>query len=146
MTTTDSFIRVNRAFVSNDAEPTSSIRILNSDGNLNSEIAAEENQSLQAVYTIPAGYTGYLEQIAANTATETGNRFVRVRLKVREFGGVFRTKAKFTLHDGSYEEIYKFPIPIPEKSDIEATAESSSGVNEVSAVFAILLIKNEIEE
>jgi len=146
VTTTDSFIRVNRSFVSNDAEPTSSIRILNSDGNLNSEIAAEENQSLQAVYTIPAGYTGYLEQIAANTATETGNRFVRVRLKVREFGGVFKTKAKFTIAGGSYEEIYKFPLPIPEKSDIEVTAESSSGVNEVSAVFAILLIKNEIEE
>jgi len=146
VTTTDSFIRVNRAFVSNDAEPTSSIRILNSDGNLNSEIAAEENQSLQAVYTIPAGYTGYLEQIAANTATEVANKFVRVRLKVREFGGVFKTKAKFTIARGSYEEIYKFPLPIPEKSDIEVTAESSSGVNEVSAVFAILLIKNEIEE
>jgi len=104
---------------------------------------ANENQSLQAVYTIPAGYTGYLDQVAANTATEVANKFVRVRLKIREPGGVFRTRAKFTIAGGSYEEIFKYPIEIPEKSDIEMTAQSSSGVNEVAAIFNLLLIANE---
>ena len=71
------------------------------------------------------------------------NKFVRVRLKTREPGGVFRTRAKFTIAKGNYEEVFKYPIEIPEKSDIEITAESSSGVNEVSAIFNLLLIKNE---
>ena len=141
--TSGSFIRVNRTFVSNDVPAEENVRVNNSAGNLNSELEPNENQSLQAVYTIPAGYTGYLDQIAAGTATEVANKFIRVRLKVREPGGVFRTRAKFTVASGNYEEVFKYPIEIPEKSDIEITAESSSGVNEVSAIFNLLLIANE---
>ena len=141
--TSGSFIRVNRMFTSNDVEAAEDVFVKNSAGELNSHMLANENQSLQAVYTIPAGYTGYLDQVAGNSATEVANKFVRMRLKVREPGGVFRTRAKFTLADSSYEEIFKYPIEIPEKSDIEMTAESSSGVNEVAAVFNLLLIANE---
>ena len=141
--TSGSFIRVNRTFVSNDVPAEENVHVNNSAGNLNSELEPNENQSLQAVYTIPAGYTGYLDQVAAGTATEVANKFIRVRLKTREPGGVFRTRAKFTVASGNYEEVFKYPIEIPEKSDIEVTAESSSGVNEVSAIFNLLLIANE---
>ena len=141
--TSGSFIRVNRMFTSNDVEAAEDVFVKNSAGEVNSYMSANENQSLQAIYTIPAGYTGYLDQVAAGTATEVANKFIRVRLKTREPGGVFRTRAKFTIASGNYEEIFKYPIEIPEKSDIEVTAESSSGVNEVSAIFNLLLIANE---
>jgi hypothetical protein len=141
--TSGSFIRVNRIFVSNDVPAEESVHVNNSAGNLNSELGPNENQSLQAIYTIPAGYTGYLDQVAAGTATEVANKFIRVRLKVREPGGVFRTRAKFTVASGNYEEKFKYPLEIPEKSDIQVTAESSSGVNEVSAIFNLILIANE---
>jgi hypothetical protein len=56
---------------------------------------------------------------------------------------VFRTKAKYTLANQFAEERYPYPLEIPEKTDVQIRARSSSGENEMSALFDLLLIKNE---
>ena len=138
---TDKFIRVYRAYVVNDVPLANTVN-LNLDGNLTAVIYPADNQTLMAIYTIPAGYTGYLSQLNISSGTAQPTQFIRVRLKVREPDGVFRTQAKYSIANSFAEESYPYPIPIPEKSDIQVTGISSGGVNEIAALFNILLIKN----
>lgn len=140
--TSGTFFRVFRAFISNDVSCVGDVNI-NLDGNLNARIDQAEGQTLMAIYTIPAGYTGYLQQINMATGTELANKYITVSYKEREPGGVFRTKAKYTLANQFAEETYPYPLEIPEKTDVQIRARSSSGEDEMSALFDILLIKNE---
>ena len=145
VTSANEYIRIFRAFVTNDADANERVDLYLG-GNRNATLEPGENQTLMALYTVPAGYTGYLNQINLSTGTETANRFVRFRVKQREVGGVFVTKAKYTLSDMYAEEVYPYPLVISEKSDIKITAQSSSAVNEVASLFSILLIKNDTND
>lgn len=140
--TSGSYIRVFRAFVSNDVSCAGDVNI-NLDGNLNARIDQEEGQTLMAIYTVPAGYTGYLQQMNMASGTENANKYLTVSYKQREQGGVFRTLAKYTLANQFAEERYPYPLEIPEKTDIQIRAKSSSGDQEISALFDVLIIKNE---
>jgi len=142
VTTSASFLRTFRAFVSDDNAPAGDVNIRHS-GNLVAKIQEGENQTLMATYTVPAGHTAYLYEIVLGSATEQSNKYVRIRLRAKEDGGVFRTKAKYTLSGQNFEEIFDVPLVFNEKTDIEITAESSSNVQEVSALFDLVLIKNE---
>ena len=145
VTSANEYIRIFRAYVTNDADVEERVDFY-LDGNRNATLEPGENQTLMALYTIPAGYTGYLNQMNMSTATETAQRFMRLRLKQREFGGVFLTKAKYTLADMFAEEVYPYPLVLSEKSDIKVTAQSSSGVNEIAAIFNVILIKNDTND
>ena len=95
-----------------------------------------------ATYTVPAGYTAYLYQLVLGGAAELANKYMTIRLKTRESNGVFRTQAKYTIATQTFEEVFEFPLVFPEKTDIEITAQSSSQVQQASAMFDLLLIKN----
>jgi hypothetical protein len=69
-TTTQTFIRVFRAYVSGSQAPTGNLNITNG-GTTYARITLGENQTLMALWTVPAGYTAYLSQI--NIATGTAN-------------------------------------------------------------------------
>jgi len=143
VTTSASYLRAYRAFVSDDNEPSGNVTIRHS-GNLVAQINSGENQTLMATYTVPAGYTAYLKQLHVGSSTETILQYMTVRLKVRNPGGVFRTKAKYTVSDNSMDEVFPIPLVIPEKSDVHVTAQSSSGTaQQVHGLFDLILIKNE---
>ena len=101
------------------------------------KISLGENQTLMALWTVPAGYTGYLTKIDLGTGTPNNNQYINARIIQRAFGGVFRTATKITLQTG--EIILNFPAPIvlPEKTDIEARAVSSGSNN---LIFANMFI------
>mgnify|MGYP007073242182 FL=1 len=142
VTTSASYLRAYRAFVSDDNEPAGEVTIRHS-GDLVAKIHAGEGQTLMATYTVPAGHTAYLTQLVLGSATEQSNKFLRIRLRAKESDGIFRTKAKYTLAGQNFEETFDVPLVFNEKTDIEVTAESSSNIQEVSAMFDLILIKNE---
>ena len=138
------FLRVNRAFIAGSQEPSGTINITNSSTTY-ARITLGENQSLMALWTVPAGYTAYMLQNNTTCYTEANNKFGVTRLVTKEPGGVFRTQDKHTVVLS--QNVVEYPIPkaIPEKTDIEvrAIASSSNANLQVSASFDIVYIKNE---
>jgi hypothetical protein len=140
-TTTNSFLRVNRAFVQGSQEPEGPITVAN--GGVTYAYVNGGNQTLMAVWTVPAGYDGYITQLDVTVLTEQNNKFGNIRLVTREQGGVFRTQDSFSAEGGAITLPYSIPVRIPEKTDIEYRA-VASGLNadlRVSAAFEVLYIQ-----
>jgi hypothetical protein len=95
-----------------------------------------DNQTQLALWTVPAGYTFHLSQVDFTAAVSLANTYMTTKLRVREFGGVFRTLFVNVLQSGTYVTEIKIPLPFPEKTDIECRASSSGNNNPVSASFA----------
>lgn len=140
-TTTKSFLRVYRGFVAGSQEPTGAVTVAN--GGTTYAYINGDNQTLMAVWTVPAGYDGYITQLDVTVLTEQNNKFGNIRLVTREQGGVFRTQESFSAEGGAIALPYSIPVLIPEKTDIEYRA-VASGLNadlRVSAAFEILYIQ-----
>ena len=105
------------------------------------------NQSLMALWTVPAGYTAYLLQYDISNGTTSNTPAVcKLVLAVRPYGEVFQSKDVKSLTTGMHvEETFSIPIKIEEKSDIEVRALSSSNSVsfDISAAVEIIYIKNE---
>lgn len=95
-----------------------------------------DNQTQLALWTVPAGYTFYLSQVDFTAAVSQANTYMTTKLRVRDFGGVFRTLFVNVLQSGTYVTDIQIPLALPEKTDIECRASSSSNNNPVSASFA----------
>jgi hypothetical protein len=138
VTTTNSFLRVNRGIVLTAGSggvnagiiyvgtgtvtsgvPVNKYTTINGDGT---------NQTLQAFWTVPAGYTAYIYQSNFSTGRTSSATpaVLKTLLVVRPFGGVFNTKEIITISNGNHLQNYTFPLKITEKSDIEFRGESSS--------------------
>lgn len=101
------------------------------------------NQTLMALYTIPADKIGYLTKYslsAQNTSSASTIHFT-AQIRTREFSKVFRTREVVsfgTSHDT--ERILQFPTKLPPKTDIIFQVISSDGNNgAVNADFDIAL-------
>lgn len=142
-TTTGSFLRVYRAFVSGSTASAGNITIANG-GTTYAYLSAADQQTLMALWTVPAGYTAYLFQLDTTAFTIQNNKVATIRMLTRELNGVFRTQNKFDLFEGSYHQDITCPQPIPEKTDIEfrAIADSSNADLRVAATFDIIYIEN----
>jgi hypothetical protein len=141
--TTKSFLRVNRGFVAGSQAPVGAITVAN--GGTTYAYINGDNQTLMSIWTVPAGYEGFITQLDVTVLTEQNNKFGNIRLVTREQGGVFRTQETFSVEQGPITLPYSIPIPIPEKTDIEYRA-IASGIQadlRVSAAFEILYIKRE---
>ena len=137
----NSFIRVFRSFVSDGETNVGQISIQRNTTDV-AVISAGYGQTLMAVYTVPAGYTGYLYKgtcSAQSGADGTGNMFVRY------FGqSSFRIGHSFEVSGSGGQYIYdfSFPIPIPEKSDIDVRITTRSNNGRYTASFDLLLVQN----
>lgn len=140
-TTTQTFLRVFRAYVSGSQAPTGNLNITNG-ATTYARITLNQNQTLMSVWTVPAGYTAYFLGGSVSLGTANINQYLTARLVARLSGGVFRTQQKVTLQEGSFQQKYEIPLVFPEKTDIEARAVSSGSNNAVAATFDILYIKN----
>ena len=105
------------------------------------------NQSLMALWTVPAGYTAYLLQYDISNGTTSNTPAVcKLVLSVRPYGEVFQSKDVKSLTTGMHvEETFSIPIKIEEKSDIEVRALSSSNsvTFDISAGLEIIYIQND---
>ena len=155
VTTVNTYIRMNRAIVLTAGSgginagniyvgtgtvtagvPANIYTIINGNGS---------NQTLQAFWTVPAGYTAYIYQSNISTGTSSNTpAILTTYLVARPFGGVFNTKEVITINTGNHLQNYTFPIKLTEKTDVEFRAESSSASTtfNVSASLNILYVQN----
>lgn len=134
--------RVYRAYVSGATSPAGNI-VIASGGTTYAQITAGENQTLMAVYTVPAGKTLYLSTGTATHGTDTAGAYMTVRFMVRSFGGVLRTATKVDITGQELIFPFKYPLRLPEKTDLEVRAICSKNQNNaVAATFEGVLIDN----
>jgi len=137
--TTQSFIRVYRAFMHNgSAANVGNINIKISTTTI-ARITAGKAQTLMGVYTVPAGYSLYVTQGVMSVqsgADATGNFFVR-------YGGESAFRIAHTFEVASAEYFYAFhaPFKLPEKSDVDIRADLRSNNARITAAFDAYLIQ-----
>lgn len=104
------------------------------------------NQTEMAIYTVPAGKTGYIREIYASTAGGSRPTNYVVKMKIRPFGQVFQLKHRRSINDDKdLEKKFDTPEKATEKADIVITAETTeNSINgsSMSAGFDIVLIDN----
>lgn len=110
------------------------------------------NQTLMAVYTIPAGKTGYVRDFYASTAGASKTSEYIIKLKARLYvSGAYRawlTKHLTAISDAGTSYIkhdYIEPEVFPEKTDIIMTAQATAGGATgctIAAGFDIVLVDN----
>jgi hypothetical protein len=98
------------------------------------------NDTVTGHYTVPAGHTAYLLQGMFSAGQASGSTSIQGRLMTVGADGIRRTAAITTINNGTADYAFEFPIAIPEKTDIEATAIGSANNNSCSSMFVLLLI------
>jgi hypothetical protein len=95
-------------------------------------------QTQLALYTIPAGKTGYLTNW--NVGIGSYNDTATATLYTRETGNglIFRTRDIMDIPGGLHQRTYTVPFALPEKTDIEIRAIATTGTT-VSSAFDIIL-------
>jgi hypothetical protein len=132
------FRRVFRAYISTGTNNVGDITFTKNGSDV-LRITATKGQTLMAIYTIPAGKTGYLYKGVSTSqagADGTGSMFIRY------FGQTaFRIGHSFEVSSGGeYDYEFSFPIRIPEKSDIDVRMTTRSNNGRYTAAFDILLL------
>jgi len=151
---TASFLRVYRAFVAtagvlaaNDGDVLISTAasgggtVLADIGVIGSGTTTGLGQTQLALYTIPAGKTGYLT--TWNVGVAPMNNAVTVTLKARELDGSapFRSKDIMDIVGGYTTQNYSIPLRFPEKTDIEVRGTGDTG-SVISSSFDVILVDN----
>jgi hypothetical protein len=105
-------------------------------------IKFDYNNTTTGSYTVPAGYTGYLSQGLFSAGQTVGASPVQGRLLSNDVNGIHRTAAVTTVNNGVANYVFEYPLEIPEKTTLEATAVGTANNNSVSSMFILLLVKN----
>jgi len=138
-TTTQSFKRIFRAYITNGSATNVGDIVIQKGGTTVATIKAGKAQTLMAVYTVPAGKTGY---IIKGTCTCQAGADATGEMFVRYFGeDSFRVGHSFEVSGTGGEYTYDFGIPvkIPEKSDIDVRCSVRSNNARVTAAFDMIL-------
>jgi hypothetical protein len=96
------------------------------------------------IWTVPAGYTAFLNTYSSGYGSTTANAYGSVSVCVRPYGSVFDTILQGRTSNGTALVVsYPYPLAIPEKSDIEIRALSSTAGASITAEFQIIYILND---
>ena len=136
---TTEFRRVFRAYISTGENNVGDITFTKGGVDV-LKITATKGQTLMAIYTIPAGKTGYLYRgvcTAQSSADGSGHMFIRYENET-----AFRIAHSFEVAGagGQYDYDFSFPIRIPEKSDIDLRITTRSNNGRYTAAFDLLLL------
>ena len=104
-------------------------------------IKLDYNNTTTGSYTIPAGYKGYVSQGLFSSGQAGGSNQVQGRLLTRGLNNIRMTAAITTINNGVANYVFEYPLAVPEKTTIEATAIGSSNNNACSSMFIIVLVK-----
>jgi len=139
VTGTVQFRRVFRAYISTGENNVGDITFTKGGVDV-LKLTATKGQTLMAIYTIPAGKTGYLYRgvcTAQSSADGSGHMYVRYENET-----AFRIAHSFEVagSGGQYDYDFSFPIRIPEKSDIDLRITTRSNNGRYTAAFDLLLL------
>lgn len=103
------------------------------------------NQTLMAIYTIPAGKTGYMRDLFCSVSGAKRSSSHIVKLQARPFGQVFQIKYKAAISDSGTSYMrhqYVEPEKFAEKTDIQLLVNTDQDQAGVSGGFDIVLVDN----
>jgi hypothetical protein len=148
-----SYLRVYRAFVTlaGSNEGTSGVIYIGSSGSTggvpNSSVYASisiGNQTQIAAYTVPAGYTLYVDEINFTAAVSQAQKLVHCKFNSRDYeSNVFRTRFVQVIQSNQLIQSFKYPQGFTEKTDLECRVSTDTSNTAIGASFQGVLIKNE---
>ena len=101
------------------------------------------NQTQIAAYTVPAGYTLYVDDINFTAALSQANKTATCSFVSRTFGSnVFRTRLINVLQSNQLIAKFEYPQPFTEKTDLECRVITNTTNNAIGASFQGVLVKN----
>ena len=145
VTTTQTFLRVFRMSVETAGTSGNNIGNISVTYTGGSDVAATitagNGQTLMTLYTIPAGYTGYLlsMNVSSGKDQEMVFKFIQRDNSVANAG--FQTKQFLEVRGGQTTVIFNAINVIPQKSDIYVSGKASS-TSSASASFDLLLVQD----
>jgi len=139
--------RVNRAYNSDSSAFANAVIVRKAGaGATYADLSVSHQQTSQAIYTVPSGYTGLILQADGSiNRTGTSSLAADYFLNVREFGKVFRKKWHAGVQkDGSSLVFDNMVIPekLKEKTDVKMSGVAATTTVSGSAWFYILLLEN----
>jgi hypothetical protein len=148
--TTNSYLRVNKMIVLTAGSGGTSVgNIYAGTGDVTDGVPAVvvnqtgvlANETESGFYSVPAGHTAFINMWTMSSGNTTPDEWTRFTLRIRPFGGVFGIKAQYHIAaSGIYECKAAYPLPIPEKADLEVLAATSDGSASVSTQLQITLV------
>lgn len=106
--------------------------------------AAGRGQTFMALYTIPAGKTGYLTQWTVGSGKQNTDAVAFILARDATItDAAFNSKDIITVSATTYSKNYTIPLQFTEKTDIEVRAFSSSSGNDCSSTFNLIIIDND---
>ena len=145
VTTTQTFLRVFRmsvetagSFGNNEGE----ITVTYTGGSdVAATITAGNGQTLMTLYTIPAGYTGYLLSMNISSGKDQEMQFKFIQRDNSVANAAFQTKQFLEVRGGQTTVIFNAINIISQKSDIYVSGKASS-TSSASASFDLLLVQD----
>ncbi len=117
-----------------------------SSGNVLASILAGTGRSQLGIYTIPAGFKGYLRRLRFNVeGNKDADCRVWLRYDANTTSAPFGSKRLFRRLEkaqGSQQIVFDSYIELPAYTDIWATGQVASGTSSVEFYMDILLVKN----
>jgi len=144
VTTSDTWGRINRAWVSGATDLTGDCTIATTTSNTTLQVLMkDENTTGNASYTVPWGYTGYIDSISCNSSSASVG--VKLVITIMEYvsgvGFIAKDKSRVINFSGSYDRQFIKPVRVPQGSSVELQAICSSDTA-LSADFVVLIDKN----
>ena len=145
--TTQTFTRVNRAFVKTAGVLSHNRGVISivHQGTGTYTVAtldATMAQTQQAIYTVPSGKTLYIDDINFTAAMSLANKKAQLRAVITDFGGAARTRYINVLQSNQLITKFEYPLAVPQKSDIVLNVLTNSSNNEIGGSFQGILIDN----
>jgi len=156
--TTETFVRVYRAFNSGSAVFNGNVLIYDSTAtsvnlgvpspttSVKAEIKQEDQQTYMTHYTIPANHTGFVIRKSYSLNDAQSATTSTLDLRVREFGGVFRSKELDTIRNSGQSAVqYTYPAPLkfPEKTDLKLVCRTTtSNDTNITGYLGLIVVRN----
>ena len=137
ITSTKQFLRIH-SIMCNGANTNAgdiTVHVTSGTGTVVSKLLAGRGRAQAGVYTVPAGYTGYLFKGDASSTAATVVNFMG-----RYFGKAFMVLHVAIVDNSTYIYDFPFPMVLPEKTDMYTVIEAGSGKTAVN--YEILLVAN----
>ena len=145
VTTTQTFLRVFRMSVETAGTFGNNVGNISVTYTGGSDVAATispgDGQTLMCLYTIPAGYTGYLLSLNVSSGKDQEMDFKFIQRNNNIANSAFQTKQFLNVRGGQTTVIFNAINVIPEKADIYVSAIASS-TSSASASFDLLLVQD----
>ena len=131
--------RVNRAFMVTQTN-VGKITVRNANSVAITFIKEARGQTLQSLYTIPGGCTGFLNtiQMVASKAQSA-----EVSMFARPLGGAFRVVGGSVLYQMDHTINYSSPVVLTEKTDIDVRAIGTANAD-ISCSFDLIIVSNAV--